>query len=127
VILRAASTVPAPSSIDRRLAFGIIRVMTFAWRARMAVRMLRSTLHPLRPQSYRQVWLSATAVPLAVLVIGLALRLIFHTWPQFDPAGAVVAASYIAFVGGRQSLALRRRRRGLSWSTEQDASRRVAR
>lgn len=93
----------------------------------MAARMIKGALHPLRPRSYRQVWLSAAAVPLAVLVVGLGLRLIFHTWPQFDPSAAVGSAGYVALVGGRQSLALRRRRRGLSWSTEQGESRRLAR
>jgi hypothetical protein len=80
--------------------------------------MTKGALHPLRSQSYRQVWLSAIAVPLAVLVVGLGLRLIFHTWPQFDMSGVVGIVGYIALIGGRQSLALRRRRRALSWSTD---------
>jgi hypothetical protein len=88
--------------------------------------MIKSALHPLRPQSYRQVWLSATAVPLAVLIIGLGLRLIFRTWPQFDLSAAAGTVSYVALLGGRQSLALRRRRRALPWSTEQSEFRRLA-
>jgi hypothetical protein len=72
---------------------------------------VRSAIRPLRPQSYWQVWLSATAVPSAVLVIGIGLKMAFHTWPQFDVPSAVGTASYVVLVGGRQSLALHQRRR----------------
>jgi hypothetical protein len=91
----------------------------------MAARMIKGAVHTLRPQSYRQVWLSAAAVPLAVLIVGLGFRLIFRTWPQFDPSAAVGTAGYIALVGGRQSFALRRRRRALSSSTRQGEFRRA--
>jgi hypothetical protein len=57
------------------------------------------------------VWIAAGGLPLAVLVIGIGLRLIFHTWPTFDMSGSIITAAYIALVGARQSLSLRRRRR----------------
>jgi hypothetical protein len=81
--------------------------------------MIKDALHPLRPRSYRQVWLSATAVPLAVEIVGLGLRLIFHTWPQADPGSQAFPIGYAVLMGGWQSLALRKRRRALSWSTAQ--------
>ena len=79
-------------------------------RVRIAARIIRSALHPLRPRSCWQVWLSAAAVPLMALIIGVGLRLIFHNWPQFDIPSAVGTASSTTLVGIRQSLALRRRR-----------------
>jgi hypothetical protein len=81
----------------------------------------------LRARSYRQVWLSVAAVPLAVLIVGLGLRLIFHTWPQFDPSAAVGTVGFVALVGYRQSLALRRRRRSRSSLTERSDFRSLAR
>jgi hypothetical protein len=92
--------------------------MTVTLRVRIAARTIRAALHPLRPQSYWQAWLSAGAVPLVVLIVGLGLRMIFHTWPQFDVPSAIGTASYVALVGSRQSLGLRRRRRALPSLTD---------
>jgi len=109
-----------PSQPSKRgLLFAIIRAMSPAWRVRIAVRMIEDALRPYRPRSYRQVWLSATAVPLAVEIVGLGLRLIFHTWPQADPGSQAFPIGYVVLVSGRQSLALRRRRRAISRSTTQ--------
>jgi hypothetical protein len=46
-----------------------------------------------------------------VLVVGLGLRLIFRSWPQFGGPGAIIGTvGYIAFEGSVQSQALRARR-----------------
>jgi hypothetical protein len=65
-----------------------------------------------------QAWLSAAALPLVVLIVGVGLKLIFHTWPQFDLPSAIGTASYVALAGSRQSLALRGRRRALALLTD---------
>ena len=80
--------------------------MTRARRVLIAVRAVRSSLRR-QPQTYWQVWVSAGGLPLAVLVMGICLQAVFHTWPKLDLTGA----AYIALVGTRQSLALRSRRR----------------
>lgn len=63
-----------------------------------------------QPRTHWQVWLSVAALPLAVLIIGVGLRLIFHTWPEFAATGAVVTIGYVALRGTARSRALRRRR-----------------
>jgi hypothetical protein len=55
------------------------------------------------------VWFAAGGLPLASLVIAVGLRLVFHTWPDFDAFGSAVTAGYVVLVGTRQSLALRNR------------------
>jgi hypothetical protein len=87
------------------------------------MRAIRSALRPLRPKSYWQVWLSVTVLPLTVLTVGLGLKMIFRTWPQFDAPAAIGTFSYIALVGARQSQALRRRRRALLSLTGADQRR----
>ena len=82
-------------------------------RVLIAVRVIRGSLRGWQPQTYWQVWMAATGLPLAVLVIGIGVRLVFHTWPEFDTTGSIITAAYIALVGARLSLALRRRRRVL--------------
>jgi hypothetical protein len=62
------------------------------------------------PRAYWQVWLSVAALPLVVLIIGVGLRLIFHTWPKWDVFGSVCTIGYIALRGTVRSRALRRRR-----------------
>jgi hypothetical protein len=86
--------------------------MAAAWRALIAVRVIRGNLRRWQPQAYWQVWMAACGLPLAALIIGIGLRLVFHTWPTFDVPGSVFTAAYIALVGTWQSLALRRRRLG---------------
>jgi len=83
--------------------------MTAAQRVLIAVRVTRGSLRRWQPQTYGQVWMAAGGLPLAVLVIGIGLRLVFHTWPKFDVPGSIITAAYIALAGTRQSLALRRR------------------
>lgn len=90
---------------------GYSPVMTAARRVLIAVRVVRGSLRRWRPSTYWQVWMAAGCLPLAVLVIGISLRLAFHTWPQFDASGSIVTAATVALVGTRQSLALRRLRR----------------
>ncbi len=63
-----------------------------------------------RPRTYWQAWLRAAALPLALLALGLCLRLIFHDWPQFSGSGSVGAVGYIALRGWAESRGLRRRR-----------------
>jgi len=84
---------------------------------------IRSALRPLHPKSYWQVWLSVTALPLTVLIVGLGLKMIFRTWPQFDAPAAIGTVSYMVLVGARQSQALRRRRRARSSLTGADQRR----
>jgi len=74
-----------------------------------------------QPRTFLQAWLSAAALPLVVLIVGVGLRLIFHSWPQSDgPWGAIAMVVYIAMRGSAQSRALRARRdaarRGLAQS-----------
>ncbi len=76
------------------------------WRFRMAALAFRRR----QPQTYWQVWLSVAALPLAVLMIGLVLRLIFHTWPEFNGGESVTTIGYLALMGTRRSRALARRR-----------------
>ena len=57
-------------------------------------------------------------MPLIVLVVGLGLKLIFHTWPQLDVPSAIGTGCYVALVGSRQSLAVHRRRRALTSMSE---------
>jgi hypothetical protein len=85
--------------------------MTAARRTIIAVRDVRASLRRWQPQTYWQVWMKVSGIPLAALVIGVWLRLVFHTWPQLDVPGCIITAGYIALVGTRESLALRRRRR----------------
>jgi hypothetical protein len=85
--------------------------MTAARRVLIAVHVVRGNLRRWQPQTYWQVWMAAGGLPLAVLVIGIGLRLIFHTWPEFDVPGSIIPTACIALVGTRQSLALRKRRR----------------
>jgi len=89
--------------------------MAAAQRAFVAVRVVRASLRRWQPQTHWQVWMKVGGIPLAVLVIGACLRLVFPSW-TFDVIGCITAAGFIAFVRGvalgtRQSLALRRRRR----------------
>ena len=88
--------------------------MKAARRVLIAVRVIDANLRRWQPQTYWQVWMAAGGFPLAVLVIGIGLRLVIHTWPEFDATESVIAAAYIALAGTRQSLALRRRRAGLA-------------
>jgi hypothetical protein len=62
-----------------------------------------------QPSTHWQAWISVTALPLAVLIIGIGLRLIFHTWPRFDAAGAAGTIGYIALRGTARSRTLCRR------------------
>jgi hypothetical protein len=86
--------------------------MAAAGRALIAVRVMRGNLRRWQPQTYWQAWMAAGGLPLAALIIGIGLRLVFHTWPKFDVPGSIFTAAYIALVGTRQSLALRTRRLG---------------
>ena len=63
-----------------------------------------------RPRSYWQAWLSAAALPVGVLIVGLCLRLIFRTWPLIEPGGTGGAILYIVWQGNANCRALRRRR-----------------
>jgi hypothetical protein len=90
--------------------------MTAARRAFVAVRVVRASLRRWQPQTHWQVWMKVGGIPLAVLVIGACLRLVFGSWPGFDVTGCIITAGFIAFVravalGTRQSFELRRRRR----------------
>jgi hypothetical protein len=85
--------------------------MTAVARVRALARAIRRALRPLRPQSYWQVWLAVGSLPLAALVVGMGLKLIFHRWPQFDVPSAIGTVGSCTLAGSRQSLALRRRRR----------------
>lgn len=87
--------------------------VTIGWRVRLAAKAVRDAVRPARPQTYWQAWLSAAAVPLVLLIVGVGLKLVFHTWPQFDLPSAIVTASCVVVVGSRQSFAVRRRRRAL--------------
>jgi hypothetical protein len=86
-------------------------VMTTARRVLIADRVVLGSLRRWQPQTHWQAWMSAGGLPLAALVIGIGLGMVFHTWPTFDVPGSIIAAGYIALVGGRQSLALRARHR----------------
>jgi hypothetical protein len=66
-----------------------------------------------RPRTYWQVWLAVIALPLAVLILEVGLRLVFHTWPQWDVFGTICTFGYIVVAGSTQSRALRRRRLAL--------------
>jgi hypothetical protein len=83
-------------------------------RVLIAVRVIRSNLRRRQPQTYWQVWLAAIGLPLAVLVIGIGVRLVVHTWPEFDAIESVISPAYIALEGTRQSVALHRRRAALA-------------
>jgi hypothetical protein len=83
-------------------------------RVLIAVRVIPGNLRRWQPQTYWQVWMAVGGLPLAVLVIGIGVRLVVHTWPEFDATESVIAAAYIALTGSRHSLALRRRRAGLA-------------
>jgi hypothetical protein len=85
--------------------------MTGARRFQVASRAIRSAVRPLQPETYWQAWLSVLTVPLVISVVGLGLRLAFHT--PFDEFPIVGSALYIALVGSRQTLDVRRRRRAL--------------
>jgi hypothetical protein len=84
--------------------------MKAARRVLIVVRVIRGNLRRWQPQTYWQVWMAVGGLPLAVLVIGIGVRLVVHTWPDFDATESVIAAAYIALAGTRHSLALRRRR-----------------
>lgn len=73
-----------------------------------------------QPQTYWQVWLSAAGLPLVVLIVGVGLRLIFRTWPQFSVFGAIVTIGYIAVRGGAGSRALCTRRKILQLAAVSD-------
>lgn len=78
-----------------------------------------------QPQAYWQVWLSAAGLPLVALIVGVGLRLIFRTWPQFSVFGAIVTIGYVAARGGAGSRALRTRREILQSATAADREPRV--
>jgi len=63
-----------------------------------------------RPRTYKQAWLSAAALPLASAIIGLSLKLVFHTWPTFDEGGAIGVTGYFLVTGSANTKALRNRR-----------------
>jgi hypothetical protein len=89
--------------------------MAAARRAFVAVRVVRGSLRRWQPQTHWQVWMKVGGIPLAVLVIGACLRLVFRSWPTFDVTGCIITAGFIALVRGvalgtGQSLALRKRR-----------------
>jgi magnesium-transporting ATPase (P-type) len=46
-------------------------------------------------QTFWQVWLSAAGLALVVLIVGVGLRLIFGTWPQFSVFGAIATIGYM--------------------------------
>ena len=73
--------------------------MKAARRVLIAVRVIHANLRRWQPQTYWQVWMAAGGFPLAVLVIGIGLRLVIHTWPEFDATESVIAAAYIALAG----------------------------
>jgi len=79
--------------------------------ARSPIRRLVAIARLWQPQTYWQVWLSATRLPLVALIVGLGLRLIFRTWPQFSDSGTVATIGYIAVRGVAGSRALRTRRK----------------
>jgi len=79
--------------------------------ARSAIRRLVAIARLWQPQTYWQVWLSAAGLPLVVLIVGLGLRLIYRTWPQFDIFGAIGASGYILVRGAARTRALRTRRK----------------
>jgi len=62
------------------------------------------------------VWLSAAGLPLVVLIVGVGLRMIFRTWPQFSAFGAIVGIGYIAVRGVAGSRALGTRRKSALFS-----------
>jgi hypothetical protein len=90
-------------------------------RIRRAVTIARSW----QPQTYWQVWLSAAGLPLVVLIVGVGLRLIFRTWPQFDVFGAITTIGYMAVRGGAGTRALRTRRKILQLAAASDCEPRV--
>jgi hypothetical protein len=64
-----------------------------------------------QPRTHTQAWLSAATLPLGVGIIGLVLRLVFHTWPQFSGVGTAGAIGYVLVRGTARSRAVNRRRR----------------
>ena len=85
--------------------------MTAQSRIRRAVTIARLW----QPQTYWQVWLSAAGLPLVVLIVGVGLRLIFRTWPQFSVFGAIVTIGYMVVRGVQEAGRSARGARSFSW------------